>query len=100
MSKPEEKEGGFYVVEAVELSSESEAQEDVDIDDADDIKVDDDEINDLDTLIANTRKEPIFKPAEIKKVEAKKVNRLEVVDDFVRNFLIKHKMFKSLESFQ
>ena len=100
MSKlQEEKEGGFYVVEPVDISSESEPNEDVDIEDTDDIKVDDEEINDLDKLIANTRKEEIAKPVPIKKTDAKKVNRLEVVDDFIRNFLIKHKMNKSLEIF-
>jgi hypothetical protein len=32
-------------------------------------------------------------------MEAKVEKRLEVVDDFIRNFLIKHKMNRSLEIF-
>jgi hypothetical protein len=33
-------------------------------------------------------------------MESKTVQRLEVVDDFIRNYLIKNKMTKSLEVFQ
>ena len=39
-------------------------------------------------------------PEEVKVPVAKTDKRLEVVDDFIRNFLIKHKMNRSLEVFQ
>ena len=35
-----------------------------------------------------------------KKAEPKQVKRTEVIDDFIRNFMIKHKMKRSLEAFQ
>lgn len=35
-----------------------------------------------------------------RKVEPKHVTRLEVIDDFIRNFLIKNNMTKTLSSFQ
>jgi len=43
--------------------------------------------------------EEIIPPKEEEKVTSKAVSRLEVVDDFIRNFLIKHKMNRSLEVF-
>jgi hypothetical protein len=56
MSKADEnKEGGFYVVEAVDISSESDPDEIDDVDDIEEIKVDDQELNDLDKLIAATK---------------------------------------------
>lgn len=96
----EEKEGEFYVMEAVELSSESEPEELDGISELDDIRVDDKDIDDLDKLIAITRKEEIIVPPQEKKIVPGGVSRLEVVDDFIRNFLIKHKMTRSLEVFQ
>ncbi|EAR99424.2 flagellar WD-repeat protein PF20 (macronuclear) [Tetrahymena thermophila SB210] len=96
----EEKEGEFYVMEAVELTSESEPEDLDGLSEIDDMKVDDEDINDLDKLVATTRKEVIVPPKEDKKPVSKTVKRLEVVDDFIRNFLIKHKMTRSLEVFQ
>ncbi len=40
------------------------------------------------------------KDKEQKRQEARELERLELVDDFIRNFFIKHKMQKSLEIFQ
>lgn len=40
------------------------------------------------------------KDKEQKRQEARQLERLELVDDFIRNFFIKHKMQKSLEIFQ
>lgn len=37
---------------------------------------------------------------EIIRPEPKHVQRLEVIDDFIRNFLIKNNMTKTLDSFQ
>ena len=53
--KKENPEGGFYVVEAVELSSESEPVDIEDVSDIEDIRVDDSDIKDLDKLIAATK---------------------------------------------
>lgn len=52
------KEGGFYVVEAVDISSESEPEELEDLDELEDIKIDEEELNDLDKLIATTKSMP------------------------------------------
>lgn len=60
------KEGGFYVVEAVDVSSESEIEEIDDISEIQDVKVNEQQIEDLDKLIAATRKEEIQRPKEDK----------------------------------
>ena len=41
-----------------------------------------------------------FNKTEKPKLEPKHVQRLEVIDDFIRNFLTKNNMTKTLESFQ
>lgn len=41
-----------------------------------------------------------YNKTEQLKPEPKHVQRLEVIDDFIRNFLIKSNMAKTLESFQ
>lgn len=80
------------------------------MDDLDEIKPDALDIEELDKLIETTkaskftvnaeqdrtiREEPLQKIAE-----AKDVKRLEVIDDFIRNFLIRNKMNRTLVTFQ
>jgi hypothetical protein len=61
------------------------------MDDFDDIKADALDIEELDKLIETTMH---------RAAEAKDVKRLEVVDDFIRNFLIRNKMNRTLAVFQ
>ncbi|KRW99930.1 WD40-repeat-containing domain [Pseudocohnilembus persalinus] len=98
-----EEEGGIYAVEAVEISSESDIGED-EFDEQslmEQFQAEEDDLNDLNKLIATTKKEEIpQKTIELSKPKPSTEKRLEVVDDFIRNFLIKNKMTRSLEIFQ
>lgn len=55
MSKEDGKEGNVYVVEPIELSSESDPSELEDMDDLDEIKTDALDIQELDRLIETTK---------------------------------------------
>jgi len=108
-NKPiKDKDGGFYVLEKVDLSQDSDAElndEVADISELEDVKVDEEELNDLDKLINSTKEKPaglefLRTTQTEKRVEPKQVKRTEVIDDFIRNFMIKHKMKRSLEVFQ
>jgi hypothetical protein len=55
MSKEEAKEGNVYVVEPIEISSESDPSELEDMDDLDEIKADALDIDELDKLIETTK---------------------------------------------
>ena len=71
--------------------------------DLDDITDSINDINELERLMQSTLKRSgiIEQPQQVvAKPEAKHVQRLEVVDDFIRNFLIKNNMEKTLASFQ
>lgn len=90
----------------MELSSESEGSELLeDVHDLDDIADSINDINELDKLMQSTLRksglnEQIPTQPQLVKPEAKHVQRLEVVDDFIRNFLIRNNMEKTLASFQ
>ena len=92
----------------------------------DDIRADENDLNDLDKLISTAnQKQPLSNSTARgwsdvmpcvrlgalesdlarstqfeRRPEAKTIKRTEVIDDFIRNFMIKHKMQRSLEAFQ
>ena len=100
----DEADGNVYLVEQVEISSESEGSELLeDVHDLDDIEDSINDINELDKLMQSTLRPSCVTdhvPPVPAKAEAKHVHRLEVVDDFIRNFLIRNNMEKTLASFQ
>ena len=95
------------------MSSESEPEDLEDLDDLNDIKHEEANLNDLDQMINDVRSINLFSndidddlmPKRITEAPGGQhgpgiVDRLEVVDDFIRNFLIKNQMNRSLEVFQ
>ncbi len=94
------------------MSSDSDVTEPLDdLDDLDLINESINDMNQLDNLINSTIKKnstgTLSRLEQTKLQEQKQqvivpkhVQRLEVVDDFIRNFLISNKMHKTLESFQ
>lgn len=74
----------------------------ISIEESDDLISDEKGFQTLDQLIQTTKKQDfkeVQKPEEKPEPKSKTVQRLEVVDDFIRNYLIKNKMTKSLEIF-
>ena len=74
-----------------------------DVHDLDEIADSINDINELEKLMASTlRKSEVIETVKQpkSKPEPKHVKRLEVVDDFIRNFLIENNMVKTLASFQ
>ena len=101
----EERDANIYMVEQVELSSESSASELLeDVHELDEITDSINDINELEKLMSSTlRKSQVVEKSqrtEIVKPEARHVKRLEVIDDFIRNFLIRNNLTKTLNSFQ
>lgn len=101
----EDRDANVYIVEAVEMSSDTDT-EDL-MDDVADLDALGESVKDashLDNLMESTHKKS-QKQANSgedskKKVEPKHVQRLEVIDDFIRNFLSKNSMTKTLNCFQ
>ena len=96
----EEREGNIYVVEQVEISSDSDTEELLeDVAALEDLQNSLEGIDQLDTLMKSTLRrsqgpyEDEDKPAVY---QPKHVRRLEVVDDFIRNFLTRNNMPKTL----
>ncbi len=62
------------------------------------------DINELEKLMNSTLKKSNymdkFQVEKPVKYEPKHIQRLEVVDDYIRNFLLKNGMTKTLDSFQ
>ena len=90
------------------MSSDSDVSEPLeDIEDLDLINESINDMNQLDDLLNSTlKKGSAYSRIQINKnihpqmFEPKHIHRLEVVDDFIRNFLIQNNMHKSLDSFQ
>ncbi|CAD8213124.1 unnamed protein product [Paramecium octaurelia] len=103
MNKPDDSANQFFVIEQIEMSSESEPEDLEDLDDLNDIKHEEDNLNDLDKIINDVKKDDYIPKAQTNERVTKGPgwkDRLEVVDDFIRNFLIKNQMNRSLEVFQ
>jgi hypothetical protein len=100
----EEREANVYVVEQVEISSDSDTEELLeDLGDLEDLQNSLADIGQLDSLMRSTLRRTITpgqEEQENKVYQPKHVRRLEVVDDFIRNFLTKNNMTKTLNSFQ
>ena len=101
----DEQEGNIYVVEQVELSSDSDTEELLEeVHELDELQNSMDDFEGLDGLMRSTlRQSGISLPAKTevnKTYQPKHVKRLEVVDDYIRNFLSSHGMNKTLNSFQ
>ena len=73
------------------------AYEEVDIDDADPEEVEDDE--DLESALMRVRQQAAAEQ-ESRQIQPAVGKRPELIDDFIRNFLLKMKMTKTLDSFQ
>lgn len=74
-----------------------------DVHDLDDFQNSIEDIEELEGLMRSTLKKTIThnnNESQIKNYQPKHVKRLEVVDDYIRNFLTKHNMTKTLNSFQ
>ncbi|CAD8071038.1 unnamed protein product [Paramecium sonneborni] len=96
----------FYIDQQLQLINnkliiESEPKELEDLEELNDIEHQEDNLDDLDKIITYIKKEDhvpkVQKPYEI---NIGIIERPEVVDDFICNFLIKNQMNKSLEVFQ
>lgn len=99
----EDKDANVYVVEQVEISSDSDTDELLqEINDLDDIQNSFEDIQELDGLMRSTLKktQQVNNQQSPKNVQPKHIRRLEVVDDYIRNFLNKNNMIKTLNSFQ
>ena len=104
-------EGGVHLLEEIDISEESEPEEISEIQSSHKSEKDDEDQQDIENfeslINAVSKVSEIIRPnyfqkteVEESRVEAKEVQRLEVVDDFLRNFLVKHKMTRTLEVFQ
>lgn len=99
----EDKDANVYVVEQVEISSDSDTDELLEgIDDLEDLQNSFDDIQQLEGLMRSTLKKTELASHDHspKNLQPKHVRRLEVVDDYIRNFLNKNNMTKTLSSFQ
>ena len=105
----EKDEGGVHLLEEIDISEESEPEDISEIQSSPkSAKEDQEDIDNFENLInAVSKVSEIIRPNYFQKsevqeerMEAKEVQRLEVVDDFLRNFLVKHKMDRTLEVFQ
>lgn len=100
----EDKEGNIYMVEQVELSSDSDTEELLeDVHDLEDLQNSLDDIDQLEGLMRSTLRSSMVVGEEERgssSYQPRHVRRLEVVDDFIRNFLTKNNMAKTLNAFQ
>ena len=100
----EDKDANIYVVEQVEISSDSDTEELLeDIHELEDLQNSLDDIQELEGLMRSTLKRSQLATKydeEPKNFQPKHVRRLEVVDDYIRNFLIRNNMTTTLNSFQ
>lgn len=100
----EEAQGNVYVVEQVEISSDSDTEELLDdFAELEDLQNSLEDIGNLDSLMRSTLRRTITPAEETQEqlnYQPKHLKRLEVVDDFIRNFLTRNNMNKTLDSFQ
>jgi len=90
--------GGQYVVEEITLSESDEDAKYEEV--SEDIEETQETDEDYETLLRVTKGIAVEKPAQLQVVESKFTQRHVTTDDFIRNFLVRLGMPKTLETFQ
>jgi hypothetical protein len=95
-------EKGHTILEQIEISDESDEEFAYEELPEDPELLDDDEetLDDINRLLAESKPGQEVEPGVADEGYAKVQQRPQVIDDFIRNFLIKHSMQRSLEVFQ